>query len=194
MWWAKEGPRKGLAASDSIFMADLQSLNSNGIDLTEGVHPLPHSAHSPKRSSSPTSPASTTDKLTCSLSSIIHRIDPGATIDAIVKMANGATMIRITPSCAEGSYNTRFLALQAALRLSFPFDTVSAVENISMGTVQIQILVQEASEQLQVAKRHVKSLYSMRSISAISNLLFLSGLVSFIMLLQHELISTPAAI
>ena len=168
-------------------MADLQTVNSNGTHPAEDVnrlnrlHPLPQDS-------------STTDKLTSCLSSIIHRIDRGASIDAIVKMSDGATMIRITPSCSEGSYNTRFIALQAALRLSFPFDTVSAVENVSTGTIQMQILVQEASEQLQAAKRHVKSLYSMRAMSTTSNILFLSGLVSFLMLLQHELISTPVAI
>ena len=125
------------------------------------------------------------DRTVGSVEGILRRIDAQASIDAVVKTASGATMIRITPTVEGG----RFLAVQAALRLAFPFDAVAAVENVSTGEVQLQMVIATSSEQLLLARGQVKSFTSMRLISAFSNLLFASSAISFALLFQHQLIS-----
>lgn len=139
----------------------------------------------------PTNPAceeSDVDRAVASVSGILARVDPEASIDAVVKVTSGATMLRITPSSADGG---RFLALQTALRLSFPFDAVAAVENMCSGAVQLQMVVATSSEQLSLARRRVRELASMRLLSSLSNLLFAGSALSFVLLLQHA--NMPAA-
>lgn len=125
------------------------------------------------------------DRAASSVEAILKRIDGNATIDAVVKTASGAVLIRISPSVDGG----RFLAVQAALKLAFPFDAVAAVENVSTGEVQLQMVIATSSEQMLLARKQVKTFTSMKLISAFSNLLFVSSAISFAMLLQHQLIS-----
>ena len=126
------------------------------------------------------------DRTVSSVEAILQRIDEHASIDAVVKTASGATMIRITPRVEGG----RFIAVQAALKFSFPFDAVAAVENVSNGEVQIQMVIATTSEQMSLARDKVKSFTSMKFIYALSNLFLACSAVSFAMLLQHELIYT----
>lgn len=146
-------------------------------------------AHTPPPPATNDDDATLTDCTISSLKKIINTIDSEATIDAVVKMADGSTMIRVTPSTSEGLYNTRFLAMQTGLRVAFPFDSVAVVENVATGTVQLQVLIQQESKQLQLAKGHIRAYTSMKLLSIFSNLMLLSGAVSFVMLLQHDLIS-----
>ena len=125
------------------------------------------------------------DRTVSSVEGILRRIDAQATIDAVVKTSSGATMLRISPSVEGG----RFLAVQAALRLAFPFDTIAVVENVSTGEVQLQMVIATSSEQMFLARSQVKSFTSMRLISAFSNLLFACSAISFALLFQHQLIS-----
>ena len=143
------------------------------------VHPLPSSESSP------------TSSAISALHGVVQNVDAGATIDAVVKTATGATMVRISPSSGEG---TRFLALQAAIRLTYPFDSTTVVENVSTGTVQLQVLLHPLNEQMRQARAYVKSLTSMKLIATVSNILMVCAFASFALLLQNDLISQVNAL
>lgn len=120
------------------------------------------------------------------LHDVVRSVDAHATIDAVVKTASGATLVRISPSTGEG---TRFLALQAAIRVSYPFDSTAVVENLSTGTVQIQVLLHPLNEQMKQARAKIKAFTSMKIISTVANALLLCGVASFVLLLQQDFIS-----
>lgn len=149
---------------------------------SQRAHPLP---------SSPSSERSAVDSALDSLYAVVKSVDFGATIDAVVKTPSGATMVRISPESGEG---TRFLALQAALRLTYPFDVTTVVENVSTGSVQLQVLLHPYNEQMKQARAHVKSFLSMKIISFVSNFMMVCAVASFALLLQNDLISQTSAL
>lgn len=116
---------------------------------------------------------------------IAKQIDEGVTVDAVVKNASAATMVRLSPSEGGG---TRFLALQTALKLSYPFDTVTVVENVSTGAVQLQVLLHPFTEQMKQARNTVKSFTSMKILTFVSKLVFACAVSSFGLLLQGEIL------
>lgn len=126
------------------------------------------------------------DATLASVSRILGHIDPNASIDAVVRMGDGSTLVRISPS--QGGDGARFVGVQTALRVAFPFDTVAMIENMSTGCVQLQMVIATTSEQLSLAKKAVKELTSMRLLATLSNILFASSTVAFLLLFQHEAI------
>ena len=143
------------------------------------VHPLPPSESSP------------VETALQSLHSLLQNVDRGSSVDAVVKTPSGATMVRVTPTTGEG---TRFLALQTAIRIAFPFDTTTVVENVSTGGVQLQVLMHTFNDQMRQARTQIKSYRSMKLIHFASKLFMVLAVSSFALLLQNHVISQANAL
>lgn len=123
---------------------------------------------------------------TDSLLSVAQRIDSGARIAAVTK-SHDATLIKIDPGGDTSS--TQMFAVLTALRVAFPFATVTATENASSGLLQFQILVHADTEELQHAKAACREYKSLRLIRALSTGFFACGVCAYAVLLYAALIN-----
>ena len=96
------------------------------------------------------------------LLSVARRIDSGATISAITKAPNG-TLVKIVPSATCGT--AVGLTMLAAVKVAFPFSSVSAVEHAATGDTELQVLVHADTQELSLAcadARNLPAVYALR--------------------------------
>lgn len=120
-----------------------------------------------------------------SLLAVARRVDAGASIAAVTK-ASASTLVKINPGPDTGTPAT--LATLAALRLAFPFATVTAIEDFASGSTQFQILLHTNTEELLHAKEVCRQHPSMRALKVVSNAFAIGGLCTYAALLYAALI------
>lgn len=122
---------------------------------------------------------------------ILRRFDANARVSGVVKVAGDATVVKLHPGESLTASHQHLAAL-AALRVAFPFCTVSAVENASSGDTEFQILVSTDGEAFRNARAHYSQLRSFRALHAASNCALLLSLVSFGCLLHASVMISHA--
>ena len=123
---------------------------------------------------------------TDSLLAVAQRIDSGARIAAVTK-CHDSTLVKIDPGSDTSS--TQMFAVLAALRVAFPFATVTAVESASSGLLQFQILVHTDTEELRHARDVCRQYGSMRLLRALSTGFLIGGICAYGALLYAALIN-----
>ena len=121
-----------------------------------------------------------------SLLSVARRIDSGAKIVAVIK-SHDATLVKIDPTADLGS--TSMFALLTALRVAFPFATVTATESAASGLLQFHVLVYNESDELQHAMDLCRDYRSMRLLRAVSTGFLVGGLCAYGALLHASMIN-----
>lgn len=116
-----------------------------------------------------------------SLLAVAKRVDSDASIAAVTKAGDDTTLIKIDPGAEAGTAKT--LATLAALRVAFPFATVSALECHSTGNTQFQVILRTNSEELRHAKEVCANFRSMKILNSLSNTLGVCGLCTYAALL-----------
>ena len=115
-----------------------------------------------------------------SLLAVAKRIDAGASIAAVTKSYD-STLFKIDPSADAGAALT--LATLSALRISFPFATTTAVENVATGSTQLHTYLHTNTEDFRHAQETCRTKRSMRFLKSVSNGFFVIGLCSYAALL-----------
>jgi hypothetical protein len=152
---------------------------SNGAsEIRRPSSPVLNGDGSPTFSPPAFSPAQTNAN---SLLAVARRVDSGATISAVTKTNDSSTLIKIDPS--EDAGTTKTLATLAALRVGFPFATVSALESHTTGHTQFHVILRTNTEEVKHAKEMYKDLVSMKVLKSISNALAVFGLCAYAALL-----------
>lgn len=130
------------------------------------------------RSSSPTPPVPSSAAHTHSthLLAVARRVDSEASVAAVTK-AHESTLVKIDPGPNSGTSIS--LATLAALRVAFPFATVTAVESYATGCTQFHVLLHTNTEELRHARELCRERRSMRAMRALSNMLLISGLCAY---------------
>jgi hypothetical protein len=108
---------------------------------------------------------------------ICQSLEEHSRIDAVVK-SGSTTVVKLNPGGVNTTANKQF-AMLSALKIAFPFYTVSLVENASTGASQLQILF--CSDELAFfhAKEQYKDYKVFRAIRAFSTALACASIVSF---------------
>ena len=109
--------------------------------------------------------------------------DSHARLESIVK-SGSVTVLKLNPG--KDSAATKQFATLAALRLAFPFYTVSLVENQCTGHSQLQILLCSDEIAYEHAKDHYKEYRVFKALRAVSTTLAVSSAVSFACLLYGD--------
>lgn len=125
------------------------------------------------------------------LLAVARRVDAGATISAVTK-SHESTLVKIDPSPDAGT--TMTLATLTALRVAFPFATVTTVESFSCGSTQFQILLHTDTQELRHAKEMCRDRRSMKTLKALSNVLAVAGLCTYGALLYATVIRPDAIV
>lgn len=112
---------------------------------------------------------------------VANRVDPGAKISAVTKASDESTMIKIDPSVDSGTATT--LATLAAMRIAYPFASVTATESYATGHTQFVVLLKTNTDDIRHAKQLYQDLGSMRILKSISNALAVCGLCTYAALL-----------
>ena len=120
-----------------------------------------------------------------SLLTVARKVDGGATIAAVTK-SHESTFVKINPGPDSGTTTT--FATLAALRATFPFATVTAVESFASGLTQFHILIHTDTHELRSAKELCRDRTSMRMLTAASNLAAVFGLCTYGALLYGSVI------
>lgn len=107
--------------------------------------------------------------------SFSQRIDGNCRIASVVRVGNDL-LVKIQPGTSETGSCLRLLY---ALRVRFPFSSVTALEDHAQQRVFVQILLHEESEECRIAKEHARSFIVMRLLKSLSTLLCVSSCVSF---------------
>jgi len=118
-----------------------------------------------------------------------QKIDQNCRIAAVVRVRNDI-LIKIRPGDSETGSCLRLLY---ALRLRFPFSSVTAVEDHTQQRVFVQMLLHEQAEECRIAKEHVRSMLVMRLLKSMSSLLFFSSCVSFLCMLHASTVTHHTA-
>ena len=145
-------------------------------------------ASKPANPANPANPAHVHSK---TLLAVARKVDAGATISAVTK-AHESTLVKIDPSPDAGTTTT--LATLAALRVAFPFATVTAVESFSSGSTQFQILLHTDTKELRHAKEMCRDWRSMKTLKALSNVFAVAGLCTYGALLYATVIRPDAIV
>ena len=125
------------------------------------------------------------------LLAVARKVDYGARIGAVTK-SRESTLVKIDPSPDAGTTTT--LATLAALRVAFPFATVTTVESFSSGSTQFQILLHTDTQELRHAKEVCRDRRSMKTLKALSNALAVAGLCTYGALLYATVIRPDAIV
>jgi len=163
---------------------------SNQSDPASGVNDRRSSSPSKDRSSEAIA-ASPAHVHSNTLLVIARKVDAGATISAVSK-SHESTLVKIDPSPDAGTTTT--LATLAALRVAFPFATVTAVENFSSGSTQFQIILHTETQELRHAKEVCLDRRSMKTLKSLSNALAVAGLCTYWALLYATVIRPDAIV
>ena len=110
------------------------------------------------------------------LLAVARRVDSDASIAAVTK-SHESTLIKIDP----GPYSSTpvTLATLAALRVAFPFATITAVESYATGATQFMVLLHTNTEDLRHARELCRERCSMRALRALANTLAIAGLCAY---------------
>jgi len=90
-------------------------------------------------------------------------------------------LIKIDPSIDAGTATT--LATLAAMRIAYPFASVTATESFVTGHTQFVVLLKTNTDDIRHAKQLYQDLRSMRTLKSISNALAVCGLCTYAALL-----------
>ena len=112
---------------------------------------------------------------------ILQRFSTDARIKGVVRSEN-SKLVKLCPG-TQGGGHTQLAAL-TALRMAFPFCSVSAVECAASGNTEFQILVNTDSESFVHAKRHYYEKRVFRALRLLSNTALLFSMLSFVCLLH----------
>ena len=120
--------------------------------------------------------------------SVIRAFDATAKISAVVRR-HSSTLVKLHP----GTQNTTHahLASLTALKLAFPFCSVSAVENASSGHTEFQVLISTDNEAFVRARAHYRQTRAFSALRVISNIVLATALTSFACLM-HAAAIRPA--
>ena len=112
-------------------------------------------------------------------------VDAAATVSAVAKTANGETLVKISPSADAGTA----LALTAltAIKLKFPFVSVSANEHAITGATELHVLVHGTRQEFAWAIQTAKQRRSVKLLSFLSQVCFALAALSYTVLM-HEAI------
>lgn len=135
--------------------------------------------------SAPAAPTGPAHVHSASLIAVARRVDAAATIAAVTK-SHESTLVKIDPGPDAGTTTT--LATLAALRVAFPFATVTATESFTSGLTQFHILLHTNTQELQHAKEMCRDRRSMRTLRALSNTFAVAGLCAYGALLYASVI------
>ena len=116
--------------------------------------------------------------------SLLCSFDSTARIEAVVRNVD-TTLVRMTPG-TESKTSTQMAAL-TAMRVSFPFSSVIATENVVSGETQIQLLLSSNQDAVKHAKEYYASTRAFKTLDRISNALLFGSLFTFAILLQASL-------
>ena len=119
---------------------------------------------------------------------IVRRFNANARITGVVGVGGDATVVKLNPG--DGTTHQQLAAL-TALRIAFPFCSVTAIESAASGDTELQILVSTDGEAFRHAKVHYAQRRPFRALRAASNAMLLLSLVSYICLLHAASISHP---
>jgi len=126
---------------------------------------------------------------TCDYSlAILRKFCADSRVKGIVR-SEQSKIVKLCPGSL-GTGNAQMAAF-AALRVAFPFCTVSAVECVASGNTEFQILVSTDSEAFLNAKRQYSETKMFRAIRFISNTSLIFSVLSFMCLLQTAAIRPP---
>jgi hypothetical protein len=173
---------------------------SNQPDPASDAHDRRSSSPSKDRNSesaaaNPTSPTSPTTSPahvhSNALLAVARKVDGGATISAVTK-SRESTLVKIDPGADAGTTTT--FATLAALRVAFPFATVTAVESFSSGATEFQILLHADTQELRHAKQMCRDRRSMKTLKALSNAFAVAGLCTYGALLYATFIRHDAIV
>jgi hypothetical protein len=148
-------------------------------------------ASNPANPANPANPTNPAHVHSTTLLAVARKVDAGATISAVTK-AHESTLVKIDPSPDAGTTTT--LATLAALRVAFPFATVTAVESFSSGSTQFQILLHTDTQELRHAKAMCRDRRSMKTLKALSNAFAVAGLCTYGALLYATVIRPDAVV
>ena len=131
-----------------------------------------------------------TDKTACKAENVVdyamnicQSVDRTARLDSVVK-SGLFTVVKLDPGSEKNA--TKQLATLAALRLAFPFYTISLVENSITGASQLQLLFCSDEHAYTHAKDHFREYKAFRALRALSLLLAFSAVISFWCLLYVD--------
>lgn len=118
-----------------------------------------------------------------------RRVDAAATVSAVSKTASGETLVKIAPSADAGTA----LALTAltAIKLKFPFVSVSANEHALTGSTELHVLIHGTREEFTWAMHNAKERRAMRVLHWLARSFFGMAALSYAVLL-YETISRTA--
>jgi predicted RecA/RadA family phage recombinase len=139
-----------------------------------------------RRPGSPTLENSAARTNASNLIVVANRIDPGAKISAVTKASDESTLVKIDPSFDIGTAKT--LATLAAMRVAFPFASVTATESYSTGHTQFVVLLKTNTEDIRNAKQLYANVGLMQILKQLSNTLALVGLCTYAALLYASAI------
>lgn len=170
-------------------MSNQPDTASDAHDRRSSSPPKDHSNES--AAANPARPANPAHVHSNTLLAVARKVDAGATISAVTK-SHESTLVKIDPSPDVGTTTT--LATLTALRVAFPFATVTAVESFSSGCTQFQILLHTDTQELRHAKEMCRDRRSMKTLKALSNALAVAGLCTYGALLYATVIRPDAIV
>lgn len=127
---------------------------------------------------------------TCSYAlAILKQINYNARVTGVVRYEK-SKLLKLSPG--EGASAHSQMASLKALRIAFPFCTISAIESPSTGDTEFQILVSTDSETFFNAKACYSNMRFFRVLLFLSNIALLVSFLSFVCLMHAALIRTSA--
>ena len=108
---------------------------------------------------------------------VARRVDGLATVSAVAKTSAGETLVKIAPSSDAGTATA--LTALTAIKVSFPFTTVSALESAVSGTTELHVIVHGTRQEFARALAAVRERRAMKLLLALSRAAFAMGVLSY---------------
>jgi hypothetical protein len=107
---------------------------------------------------------------------VAQKVDAGATVSGVSKL-HADVLIKIAPSSDVGTATA--LTMMTAVKLSFPFAAVTAVENVVSGTTELHVIVYARHEKFARARAVVAERRVARWMATGSRACLVSGVVAY---------------